>query len=171
MPLFKDFFFLPLLFWAHAVKFVILEKKTASIFLHWEIFFSPLSALPPLFIRNIYFLLTREELLLILPWNSGRYSGSVLGYLIKSQYARLSIASTSEEDFAQGACCSKWTTSAFFYWLWQRTTQSPWSVSYGFLSVHHADESNAVTGGQQSLLASLSRERLPPNLRQAGADR
>lgn len=66
----------------------------------------PLSASPPLFIWNIHFLLTREELLLILPWNSGQYSGAVLGYLIKSQYAPLSLASTSGNDFARGRLCA-----------------------------------------------------------------
>lgn len=138
----------------------------------------PLSASPPLFIWNIHFLLTREELLLILPWNSGQYSGAVLGYLIKSQYAPLSLASTSGNDFARGRLCAcvvrvvrNELLLPFSYWLWNRTAHSPRSVSYGFLSGRDADESKAVTGGQQSLLAPLSRELLPQNLRQAGADR
>lgn len=140
-----------------------------------------LSASPPLFIWNIYFPLTREELLLILPWNSGQYSGAVLGYLIKSQYVPLSLASTSGNDFAQGrlcVCARVWCVllemncfGLFSYWLCNRTAHSPRSVSHGFLSGRDADESKAVTAGQQSLLASLSRELLPQNLRQAGADR
>lgn len=86
-----------------SMKFVILEEKTASNSSCTVKSFSnpPLCLATPLHLK-IYFLLTREELLLILPWNSGQYSSSVLGYLIKSQYARLSAASTSGNDFAQG---------------------------------------------------------------------
>lgn len=101
-------FFLLLPYCARPVKFVILEEKTASISSGTANFFSNSPSLclaTPLHLKYL-FSSNKSSFLLILPWNSGQYSGSVLGYLIKSQYAPLSLASTSGNDFAQGRLCA-----------------------------------------------------------------
>lgn len=85
-----------------------LKRKLPQSLLALQIFFSNSPSLclaTPLHLKYL-FSSNKSSFLLILPWNSGQYSGSVLGYLIKSQYAPLSLASTSGNDFAQGRLCA-----------------------------------------------------------------
>lgn len=111
--------------------------------------FSPspsLSLSTPLHPKHLFFqgvVLTREERWLILPWNSGQYTGSVLGYLIRSRY--LSIASTPKKLFSLGKVCVGVCAAAVLLIVTLNRTYT--HISRVFLD---ADESKAADGPKRA---------------------